>query len=56
MWLTILFHFIIRAVVELDHTEAELDCSNDDVVELDKSNVLLIGPTGSGMICRVLVP
>lgn len=50
MFLTILFHFIIRAGVESDHTEVELDKSKDDIVELDKSNVLLIGPTGSGMI------
>lgn len=32
---------------ESGHTEAELDCCNNDV-ELEKSNVLLIGPTGSG--------
>ncbi|KAL3620763.1 hypothetical protein CASFOL_035675 [Castilleja foliolosa] len=30
------------------HTVAEHDCCNNDVVELEKSNVLLIGPTGSG--------
>ncbi|XP_042061786.1 CLP protease regulatory subunit CLPX2, mitochondrial-like [Salvia splendens] len=29
-------------------TESEQDCCNDDTVELEKSNVLLIGPTGSG--------
>ncbi|XP_042064643.1 CLP protease regulatory subunit CLPX2, mitochondrial-like isoform X2 [Salvia splendens] len=28
--------------------ESEQDCCNDDAVELEKSNVLLIGPTGSG--------
>ncbi|XP_057785395.1 CLP protease regulatory subunit CLPX2, mitochondrial-like [Salvia miltiorrhiza] len=33
---------------ESGNTEAELDCCNDNVVELEKSNVLLIGPTGSG--------
>ncbi|KAH6818967.1 ATP-dependent Clp protease [Perilla frutescens var. frutescens] len=33
---------------ESGHMEAELDCCNNDVVELEKSNVLLIGPTGSG--------
>ncbi|KAI3445543.1 hypothetical protein Pfo_002208 [Paulownia fortunei] len=33
---------------ESGHTEAELDCCNNDVVELEKSNVLLVGPTGSG--------
>ncbi|KAK6159688.1 hypothetical protein DH2020_003069 [Rehmannia glutinosa] len=34
---------------EISHIVAELDCCNSDVVELEKSNVLLIGPTGSGM-------
>ncbi|KAK6159704.1 hypothetical protein DH2020_003085 [Rehmannia glutinosa] len=34
---------------ERSHIVAELDCCNSDVVELEKSNVLLIGPTGSGM-------
>ncbi|KAL8527651.1 hypothetical protein ACS0TY_005483 [Phlomoides rotata] len=33
---------------ESGHSETEHDCCNDDAVELEKSNVLLIGPTGSG--------
>ncbi|KAL0335317.1 UNVERIFIED_CONTAM: CLP protease regulatory subunit CLPX2, mitochondrial [Sesamum radiatum] len=33
---------------EVAHADAELDSCNNDIVELDKSNVLLIGPTGSG--------
>ncbi|CAA0824795.1 ATP-dependent Clp protease [Striga hermonthica] len=33
-----------------DCAVTELDFSSDDVVELEKSNVLLIGPTGSGMM------
>lgn len=52
--LTILFYFIIRTGAESGHTEAELDCCNNDV-ELEKSNVLLIGPTGSGTIFGVFV-
>lgn len=55
MVLTILFHFTIRTGAESGHVEAELDCCNNDVVELEKSNVLLIGPTGSGMMCSILV-
>ncbi|XP_012840254.1 PREDICTED: ATP-dependent Clp protease ATP-binding subunit clpX-like, mitochondrial [Erythranthe guttata] len=37
-----------ETVAEAGCTEPELDCHNSDVVELEKSNVLLIGPTGSG--------
>ncbi|KAL7119732.1 hypothetical protein ACP275_02G080200 [Erythranthe tilingii] len=37
-----------ETVAEAGCTESELDCRNSDVVELEKSNVLLIGPTGSG--------
>ncbi|KAK4438409.1 CLP protease regulatory subunit CLPX2, mitochondrial [Sesamum alatum] len=33
---------------EVAHADVELDSCNNDIVELDKSNVLLIGPTGSG--------
>ncbi|KAL2477650.1 ATP-dependent Clp protease [Forsythia ovata] len=33
---------------ESGHTEVELDCYANEIVELEKSNVLLIGPTGSG--------
>ncbi|XP_051135308.1 CLP protease regulatory subunit CLPX2, mitochondrial-like isoform X2 [Andrographis paniculata] len=33
---------------ESGHAEAELDCCHNDFVELEKSNVLMIGPTGSG--------
>ncbi|KAK6159723.1 hypothetical protein DH2020_003104 [Rehmannia glutinosa] len=39
---------------ERSHIVAELDCCNSDVVELEKSNVLLIGPTGSGMVFSIL--
>ncbi|KAL0364960.1 UNVERIFIED_CONTAM: CLP protease regulatory subunit CLPX2, mitochondrial [Sesamum angustifolium] len=40
---------------EVAHADAELDSCNTDIVELDKSNVLLIGPTGSGMPCSYLL-
>ncbi|GER29250.1 ATP-dependent Clp protease ATP-binding subunit ClpX [Striga asiatica] len=33
-----------------ENAVTELDFSGDEVVELEKSNVLLIGPTGSGMM------
>ncbi|KAL3814560.1 hypothetical protein ACJIZ3_015828 [Penstemon smallii] len=33
---------------ESAYAEGELDCCSNEFVELDKSNVLLIGPTGSG--------
>lgn len=39
-----------RTGFKIGHAEAaECDLSSNDSVELDKSNVLLIGPTGSGM-------
>ncbi|KAG8368926.1 hypothetical protein BUALT_Bualt15G0097200 [Buddleja alternifolia] len=37
-----------ETVVESGDADAELGYSNNDSVELEKSNVLLIGPTGSG--------
>ncbi|KAL6495058.1 hypothetical protein OROGR_030977 [Orobanche gracilis] len=40
---------------ESGHTVAEPDCCTCDVVELEKSNVLLIGPTGSGIVFNYLV-
>lgn len=33
---------------ESGHADAKLDCYLNEIVELEKSNVLLIGPTGSG--------
>lgn len=41
-----LLHDIIRSGAESGVSEAR---DNDDNVELEKSNVLLMGPTGSGM-------
>ncbi|KAL0422197.1 UNVERIFIED_CONTAM: CLP protease regulatory subunit CLPX2, mitochondrial [Sesamum latifolium] len=48
-------HTLVQKVTgaEVAHADAELDSCNNDIVELDKSNVLLIGPTGSGMLCSV---
>lgn len=41
-----LWSFITRSGAELKTADA---VDNDDNVELEKSNVLLMGPTGSGM-------
>ena len=44
---TELMHLNTRSGVELGNDEAENEDS--DSVELEKSNVLLMGPTGSGI-------
>ncbi len=44
---TELMHLSTRSGVELGNDEAENEDS--DSVELEKSNVLLMGPTGSGI-------
>ncbi|XP_011087617.1 CLP protease regulatory subunit CLPX2, mitochondrial [Sesamum indicum] len=41
-------HALVQKVTGSEVAHAELDSCNNDIVELDKSNVLLIGPTGSG--------
>lgn len=40
------YHLITRSGVESADGKAE----NDDIVELEKSNVLMMGPTGSGTV------
>lgn len=37
-----------------DSVNSELEDDDDDNVELEKSNVLLMGPTGSGMVSATL--
>lgn len=44
---------IHRSGADSGNFEAEND--DDDNVELDKSNVLLMGPTGSGTVCIFLM-
>lgn len=38
-----------------ESTKAEIDNDDNDSVELEKSNVLLLGPTGSGRISVFLI-
>lgn len=55
MLVTIHYHIYTRTDAESGHADAELDCYLNEIVELEKSNVLLIGPTGSGVMCNILV-
>lgn len=51
----ICFVLLVRARPTGDAFNNKADAADDDKVELEKSNILLMGPTGSGNYCVSIV-